>query len=133
LAINFKKDREGFEADSRNLAKCFERYKNCEFKEYSDVNREMPIEKVLSKEGLRDIFASDVTPDVFILFILAHGDEDGRILTDNFYTFTTFEVWDALKNNKSLNDCVKINFFGVIFLLHLINFFICLGFVVMSR
>jgi hypothetical protein len=69
---------------------------------------------VLSAEGLAREFGCDLKPDVFILLILAHGEEDGKILTDSQdYFFTTFQVWEALKSNVLLKDAVKINFFGV--------------------
>jgi len=63
-----------------------------------------------------------MTPTLFILFILSHGGIDGRILTDSkpneIQYFTTFQVWDALKENKLLGQSLKVNFFGVFTLLY---------------
>jgi hypothetical protein len=67
---------------------------------------------------------SDV-PSLFILFILSHGNTDGRIETDekilmegreHYDNFTTETVIKALKNNDALKDAVKLVFFGVSFL-----------------
>jgi hypothetical protein len=54
-------------------------------------------------------------PDVFILIILSHGNQDGVIESDNpgCPDFTTFQVWDALRKNQMLEECIKITFFGV--------------------
>jgi hypothetical protein len=115
LTINFSKDRQGNDADIFNLRTHFENYKNCTFKETSYVNKDTKIEHVLSREGLQAIFQSKEEPDVFFLIVLAHGDNDGKIKTDcEDYYFTTFQIWDALKNNATLRHCTKINFFGVI-------------------
>jgi len=59
-----------------------------------------------------------VEPTLFLLFILSHGGENGRIITDTktsppYDFFTTFQVWEALEKNKMLQNCLKINFFGV--------------------
>jgi hypothetical protein len=90
------------------------KYKNCEFREIYTVERNHPIGDVLSTEGLAWEFGTDRKPDVFILFILAHGDKDGEIQTDiKGYSFTTFEIWEALKSNDLLKEAVKIFFFGV--------------------
>jgi hypothetical protein len=59
------------------------------------------------------IFPDADPPTVFILFILSHGDADGVIYTDQGNSFTIYEVWDALAGNQFLEDCLKINVFGV--------------------
>jgi hypothetical protein len=63
------------------------------------------------------------TPTLFILFILSHGDADGKIMTDtktpgkeNYESFTTEAVVRALKSNKLLENTLKLVFFGVSFL-----------------
>jgi hypothetical protein len=84
------------------------------FRDTSNVNSNFKIEQLLCTEGLEDIFQTKERPDVFILIVLAHGEEDGKIKTDDDqYFFTTFRVWDSLNNNENLQTCVKISFFGV--------------------
>jgi len=63
-----------------------------------------------------------VKPTLFILFILSHGDADGKIMTDHklegtedYETFTTASVFEALNRNKRLNDALKLVFLGVSF------------------
>jgi ABC-type Fe3+-hydroxamate transport system substrate-binding protein len=93
---NAKQKRSGNEKDVANLKECFEGYKNCEFRALTPNE---PIEDVLSQIGLENIFSSSAerqaegpsnpkkqklaNPDVFILIILSHGDEDGFIESDN--------------------------------------------------
>jgi hypothetical protein len=48
-----------------------------------------------------------------MLFILSHGGENGKIYTDQGDYFTVYDVWDALAGNQLLEDCLKINVFGV--------------------
>jgi len=59
---------------------------------------------------------------MFIVFILSHGDENGKILTDKkiqtegregYESFTTESVFEALKENACLKDALKLVFFGV--------------------
>jgi hypothetical protein len=60
------------------------------------------------------VFFSDTgPPTVFMLVILSHGDADGVIYTDQGDSFTIYDVWDALADNQLLDDCLKINVFGV--------------------
>jgi hypothetical protein len=58
-------------------------------------------------------------PTVFMLFVFSHGDENGVIYTDQKSIkddfFTIYDVWDALSNNLFLEECLKINIFGVRF------------------
>ena len=49
-----------------------------------------------------------------MLVILSHGGENGVIYTEQEGdSFTIYDVWDALGNNQLLEDCLKINVFGV--------------------
>jgi hypothetical protein len=49
-----------------------------------------------------------------MLFILSHGGKNGVIYTEQEgEVFTIYDVWDALADNKLLEDCLKINVFGV--------------------
>jgi hypothetical protein len=49
-----------------------------------------------------------------MLFILSHGGADGVISTDHEEDFfTIYDVWDALAGNQLLENCLKINVFGV--------------------
>jgi hypothetical protein len=49
-----------------------------------------------------------------MLFIFSHGAEDGVIETEQAgESFTTYDVWDALSANQLLQNCLKINIFGV--------------------
>jgi len=60
------------------------------------------------------VFSPDTDPPtVFMLFILSHGDADGVIYTDKGDSFTIYDVWDALAGNQLLDDCLKVNVFGV--------------------
>jgi hypothetical protein len=116
---NSANDRQGSDQDVLNLQRCFENYQNVEFQA---VHPQKPIEILLDQRSLDEIFKSSTIPDVFILLIVAHGEEDGTIFTDNAeYTFTTFQVWDALKSNNALKGAVKIIFFGVSWQLFLPN------------
>jgi hypothetical protein len=49
-----------------------------------------------------------------MLFILSHGDENGKIYTEQGDFFTIYDVWDAQADNQLFQDCLKINVFGVI-------------------
>jgi len=122
--------REANENDLRLLRETFKNYKNCKYEEVkSPLNTEIP--HILGEKGIKDRFSpsrgllsrffplnSEPAPTLFLLFILSHGGENGKIFTDSkpkepLDFFTTFEVWDALKGNKLLENCLKINFFGV--------------------
>jgi len=61
------------------------------------------------------VFSSDTgPPTVFMLFILSHGDANGKIYTEQEgASFTIYDVWDALADNHLLEECLKINVFGV--------------------
>jgi len=64
---------------------------------------------------------SAITPTMFFLFILSHGDADGKIHTDypnqndkrSFETFSVNSVFEALKDNALLKDTLKLVFLGV--------------------
>jgi hypothetical protein len=107
---NCTNERKGDDQDVLNLRRCFEKYKNCDFQA---VHPQEPIQSLLEKKRLDDLFQSTTDPDVFILVILSHGNTDGLIKSDNNNCpdFSTFAVWDALK--KLPKECVKITFFGV--------------------
>jgi hypothetical protein len=100
--------------DTQRLTSLFSTYRSCDFREVNVVDEDRPIESVLGRDGIHEIFGSDQKPDVFILLVLAHGNKDGKICTDDEkYFFTTFQVWNLLKANELLKEAVKINFFGV--------------------
>ena len=61
----------------------------------------------------RGTFADPGPPTVFMLFILSHGGENGKIYTEQGDYFTIYDVWDVLAGNHLLQDCLKINVFGV--------------------
>jgi len=51
---------------------------------------------------------------MLMLFILSHGGANGVIYTEQEgEVFTIYDVWDALAGNQLLQDCLKINVFGV--------------------
>jgi hypothetical protein len=121
---NTDRKRHANELDVARLENCFNEYKNCEFRALTPKE---PIETILSQNGLEETFNSTAGsssnakqpilagPDVFILIIMSYGGQDGLINSDNSGCpdFTTFDVWNALKSNQTLKDCIKINFFGV--------------------
>jgi len=71
---------------------------------------------------------NDECPDVFVVVILSHGHKNGLILTDqlskpeknlseveteDFYSFTTEQVFDGLKKNDLIKNSLKLVFLGV--------------------
>jgi hypothetical protein len=64
---------------------------------------------------------ADQQPTLFILFILSHGDADGKIMTHHYNQqghydkFTTKSVFHALKGNLYLENALKLIFLGVSF------------------
>jgi hypothetical protein len=75
------------------------------------------------------LLSGEVTkPNLFIIFVLTHGDIDGLLLTDqpkeptknlknlssaDVQTYTVTEIWKGLKGLSFFNDCLFLMVLGV--------------------
>ncbi|XP_059488527.1 uncharacterized protein LOC132204199 isoform X4 [Neocloeon triangulifer] len=110
--------RGGDERDVKSLRRSFETNRNCKFIDWSSPKREELLYLLSDQDLLLKLFgAEDSPPSVFFLFILSHGCENGEICTDHaesfdgkvekFQTFTTTELFAALKKLRKFENCLK--------------------------
>jgi hypothetical protein len=126
--------RSGNARDLELLYSLFGEYQDCIYREIASP-RTNEIAQILSKDGIVSRFEEGQTsicvhkfknkcylekyfpdpspPTVFMLFVLSHGGADGAIYTEQGDSFTIYDVWDALSGNQLLQNCLKINVFGV--------------------
>jgi hypothetical protein len=119
------KPRPGNDQDVKLLQKLFREYEDCTFREIASPQSN-EIAQILSEDGIVSRFEGTFLkyflkycsktrpPSVFMLFILSHGGENGKIFTEQEGdSFTMYDVWDALAGNELLQNCLKINVLGV--------------------
>ncbi|CAB3386911.1 Hypothetical predicted protein [Cloeon dipterum] len=111
--------RSGDTCDVENLKTSFGENRNCYFRNMSP-NKETLLQLLGDQVKLLQHFnTKDDVPSVFVLFILSHGTENGRIATDyidkktnDYERFTTDEVLDSLQKLDRFDNCLKIVNFG---------------------
>ncbi|CAB3379771.1 Hypothetical predicted protein [Cloeon dipterum] len=124
IHYGFKNDtekmRNGDACDVEHLKSAFEENRNCNFRNFQSPNKTTLLQLLGDQEKLLHYFNSkDDVPSVFVLFILSHGLENGKILTDhvdgisnNYECFTTEEVFDSLQKLQKFENCLKVVNFG---------------------
>ncbi|CAB3374665.1 Hypothetical predicted protein [Cloeon dipterum] len=120
----FKNDsqrrRVGDSKDVKKLKTFFRTNRNCNFRELSSPSKEDLLELLSDKEKLLHFFSSTDLPDVFTIFVLSHGNENGLIYTDIYSTedqnklvhFTTDDVFDSIQKISGFDKCLKLINFG---------------------
>ncbi|CAB3387873.1 Hypothetical predicted protein [Cloeon dipterum] len=111
--------REGDAEDVRNLRMTFQENRNCNFRSILSPKKEHLLKLLSSKENLLRLFSTNDVPSVFALFVLSHGERNGKIFTDDysiehrneFVHFTTADVFEALKKTE-FEGCLKLINFG---------------------
>jgi hypothetical protein len=122
-------ERQGNEADVRNLQKVFSQDRRCRYAELANCASAEIVQTLGQWEKLLDLFTQldeerNLRPSIFCLFILSHGKSGGIILTDhlvysslardsNFDSYSTSDVWEALASISELQNCPKILFLAV--------------------
>ncbi|CAB3367939.1 Hypothetical predicted protein [Cloeon dipterum] len=132
LVIHYNFSREGFEfsfprsgdaEDVERLRNTFKKKRNCSFYEILSPTKDEFFELISNEEKLLQLFrgGSDLNcvPQIFILFILSHGNSDGIIYTDHFQPnskelvhFYRHEVFQKLASLINFNNCLKFINFG---------------------
>ncbi|XP_065334642.1 uncharacterized protein LOC135935939 [Cloeon dipterum] len=113
--------REGDAQDVENLEKTFRVTRNCKFRSILSPEKGKLLKLLSDQKELLQLFGSSDVPSVFVLYILSHGDIDGKIFTDHsqnddpkdFICFTTTEIFESLKMLTGFEDCLKLINFGV--------------------
>ncbi|XP_065341522.1 uncharacterized protein LOC135940529 isoform X2 [Cloeon dipterum] len=79
--------------------------------ETSDRKDEV-LKLVGSEDGLRTKFQleKNQTPELFIVFIMTHGNKDGKLTTHHDEEFNVYEVCEKLKSNPLLENAMKLIF-----------------------
>ncbi|XP_065341952.1 uncharacterized protein LOC135940815 [Cloeon dipterum] len=114
--------RHGDTEDVTNLRNTFEKNRNCKFKSFLSMKRDILL-RMLSDDNnaLFRIFESkDDVPSVFLIYFLSHGHIEGEIYTDHYedensdkyISFTTTEVFESLSKLTRFEKCLKIVNFG---------------------
>jgi hypothetical protein len=129
-------ERKGNDADVQNINRVFATRPNATIRElkkcgsqeilttireklnilFDQPNGEIKV-RIIKKKVL--IIILDIVPEVFLLFILSHGEELGVILTDHrrdngsFDSYTTIELFDSLNECDSIKKAPKLLFLGV--------------------
>ncbi|XP_065336688.1 uncharacterized protein LOC135937463 [Cloeon dipterum] len=103
----------------RNLRSTFQEKRNCTFRELLSPKKTELLLLLSDEYQLLRFFSTQEVPAVFILFILSHGSEGGKIFTDhyqegsqNYIHFTTTEVLDSLSKLNNFSSCLKFVNFG---------------------
>ncbi|XP_065346582.1 uncharacterized protein LOC135943844 [Cloeon dipterum] len=111
--------RKGDYQDVQNLKTSFGKNRNCNFRDLKSPKKEHLLDFLGDQDKLLRFFSSKDPPDVFLLFVLSHGYEDGIIYTDHFLDdqktfahFTTDEVFDSIKKLTKFEKCLKLINFG---------------------
>ncbi|XP_065343666.1 uncharacterized protein LOC135941846 [Cloeon dipterum] len=111
--------REGDSNDVQNLKTTFGNNRNCNFRDLKSPKKEHLLDILGDQKELLRFFSSKDPPDVFLLFVLSHGYEDGIIYTDHLLDdqktnahFTTDEVFDSIKKLTKFEKCLKLINFG---------------------
>ncbi|XP_065334647.1 uncharacterized protein LOC135935944 [Cloeon dipterum] len=112
--------REGDAQDVVNLKQTFEEKRNCNFRSILSPEKGKLLQLLANQEELLKLFCCSDVPSVFVLYILSHGDIDGKIFTDHsqnddpkdFICFTTTEIFESLKKLTGFEDCLKLINFG---------------------
>ncbi|XP_065346470.1 uncharacterized protein LOC135943735, partial [Cloeon dipterum] len=103
--------------DLDNLRTTFRENRNCNMRELSSPNKMILLKLLSDQEMLLRFFRSKDVPDLFVLFVLSHGNENGTIFTDHkesneFVSFTTDDVFASLKKLTAFEKCLKLINFG---------------------
>ncbi|XP_065349814.1 uncharacterized protein LOC135945834 [Cloeon dipterum] len=121
---DFKNDpqwrRVGDSKDVKKLKTFYRTNRNCNFRELSSPSKEDLLDLLSDQEKLLHFFSSTDSPDVFAIFVLSHGNENGLIYTDTYSTedrnklvhFTTDDVFESIQNLSSFDKCLKLINFG---------------------
>ncbi|CAB3383796.1 Hypothetical predicted protein [Cloeon dipterum] len=110
--------RNGDDVDVGNLRKTFEERRNCNFYDFLSPTKEKLLELLADKDQLLQLFECKDLPDVFVLFFLSHGNENGVIYSDHcdkdglIVSFTTDEIFQSLESLTGLEKCLKLVNFG---------------------
>ncbi|CAB3380299.1 Hypothetical predicted protein [Cloeon dipterum] len=110
--------RKGDDVDVKNLRSTFEEQRNCNFRDLLSVEKEHLLLLLSDHTKLFTLFDCNDIPDVFVLFFLSHGAEDGVIYTDHcdqddlIIYFTTDEIFQSLKRLTGFDKCLKLVNFG---------------------
>ncbi|XP_065346624.1 uncharacterized protein LOC135943885 [Cloeon dipterum] len=111
--------REGDSFDVQNLKTSFGKNRNCNFRELKSPKKEHLLDLLGDQDKLLRFFSSKEPPDVFLLFVLSHGYEDGVIYTDYFLDdqktlvhFTTDEIFESIKKLTKFEKSLKLINFG---------------------
>lgn len=126
-------ERQGNEADVRNLWKVFSQDRRCRYAELANCASAEIVQTLGQWDKLLDLFTQSdderhLRPSIFCLFILSHGESGGIILTNhlvdrskardsNFDSYSTSDVWEALASIYELQNCPKILFLAVCILI----------------
>ncbi|XP_065336219.1 uncharacterized protein LOC135937067 [Cloeon dipterum] len=112
--------RKGDAQDVENLEKTFRVNRNCNFRSILSPEKEELLQLLSNQKELLKLFGCPDVPSVFVLYILSHGDTDGKIFTDHyqkedqkdFICFTTTEIFESLKKLTAFEECLKFINFG---------------------
>ncbi|CAB3385435.1 Hypothetical predicted protein [Cloeon dipterum] len=112
--------REGDAEDVENLKNTYKVNRKCNFHDELSPEKGKLLKLLSNQEELLEKFGCTDVPSVFVLYILSHGDSDGKIFTDNyqnedpndFICFTTTEIFESLKMLTGFEDCLKLINFG---------------------